>query len=891
MTYYTDTAAGNNVLSPGAQAAVAAAAMSFTMDQKNNNSRQGAQTTTSSPAYRPRRQPQQQPQLQTQQHAYPYPFLHPHTHSPSPSQQQLQQQPYTPKLSTDVPAFPPKDTHQDLANRSPTNRHYRPPQQQLRSPSPAVVSSSASSIMTVSASTLSPSQNNKNLWNDLNQSSSTTALAAAASIAKQNPSSLISNSTSPKLIRKPVPSVKHSMIHSTLRKSPQQHSSIASTSMQRFSSTSSVVPSNSIRVDDNRPPSAGARKQLPRKPPPPPRTLTNENMKTGVDVIPAALPATDKSFDYDRSNVSSFQFPMQHNSYATQSNISVPYPHSKNSSPTSSPQSAQNGFHSSSELYVPEMHKRSLSKSQKLSNFLNPKSLKDEMKSQRLFNGQLSNSTSTLPSQIQQLSMNESTSFSNDVLDQPMTAPTMYALPNSSTDYFTQRQQPEDFYSNPNVSSSKMMMNNSNASNSNIYQQATGVPSHQLVFRTTLRNSEKRGGFGRSKKSKTEFNEDKPWKNHDRGNLNIVSAEEKKRYEGVFAANKGLYINLDLRLTADFKMKAVKVGDSITSEPERTLADFVNTYSSVSERIHGIVVREIWLRSRLDQDTLKKMWSLVLDDRKRRWIKCISSGNTEWLLVDEVEEEEEEEEGEGTEDVNLVDADGVTTVDNETLQRKDGVAEDGPIFKEGFTLDQQSDNNNLDTHAKQTKINNVAPGVVSQISGPAQPEDEFEDASEYNDPDTNINGKETQENEIDDILENTDQNKDQNPAVKSEKQSELPISGLQDSQRKKSDSTTYDLLDTDRNLFDDGTLTCDEFIVGMWLVDQCLYGRKIPKIVPITVWETIGVDWTVSAYGSYPHHIHHPHVPGMSDIVGIGIKKSKKAGKTKRQVLKKVIGI
>lgn len=883
MSHYTDAAAGgggNAAQSPGSQAAMAAAAMSFSMDQRKNDSSAGA-STAATPVYRRRKQQQAQSQAQAQSQVQP---------------QGQRKQPYTPRLATDQPSFPQSEMQVDASSRSPTNRHYRqPPERKIASPQTPLPASSASSVVASSASTLSPSsQNNKSLWNDLNHSSSTTALAAAASIAKMNPSSLISNTTSPKLVRKPIPTATHSMIHSTLRKSPQQTSTA---SIPRYHSSASTTSVNTR--EDTRPQSNNGR-NLPRKPPPPSRDPTNENLNSSTDIAsthpsstttttPAAAAAANKSFDMDKmaSTSSLFQFPLQHNnSYAVQSNVSIPYPHSKNSSPNSTPQPAQNGFHSSSELYpAPELHRRSLSKSQKLTNFLTPKTLKDEIKSQRLYNHQLSNSTTTLPSQIQQLSLNEPNSFTSDLLSQPMTAPTMYASPNGSTDYFSHQQlQPEDFYSNPNMSASKVMNNNNNSS-SNIYQQATAVPSQQLVFRTTLRNGDKKGGFGRSKKSKTEFNEDKPWKNHERGNLNTVTADEKKRYEGVFAANKGLYINLDLRLTDQFKLKTVKVGDSVTSEPERTLADFVNTYSTPSERIHGLVVRDIWQRSRLDQETLKKMWSLVLDDRKRRWIKSISNGDTEWLLVEDADVDA---------DVD-VDVDDVATVNNDVSRIKEHDtardADGNPIFKEGFTLDQAVDTKN-DTPIEQPPVQ----GVIPRISITVNPEDDHEENTEYNGSDVSIKTKETQENEIDDILESPEQEDDQNSDMKSDRQVEVQTIAPQDQHRKRSDGLC-DLLDTDRNLFDDGTLTCDEFIVGMWLVDQCLYGRKIPKIVPITVWETIGVDWTVSsygAYGNYPYHFYHPHVPGIngvSDIVGMGIKKGKKGGKNRRHVFKKVIGI
>ena len=46
----------------------------------------------------------------------------------------------------------------------------------------------------------------------------------------------------------------------------------------------------------------------------------------------------------------------------------------------------------------------------------------------------------------------------------------------------------------------------------------------------------------------------------------------------------------------------------------------------------------------------------------------------------------------------------------------------------------------------------------------------------------------------------------------------------------------WDLVDFRK----DGTLNKPEFLVGMWLVDQCLYGRKLPKKVDGTVWNSLG---------------------------------------------------
>lgn len=48
--------------------------------------------------------------------------------------------------------------------------------------------------------------------------------------------------------------------------------------------------------------------------------------------------------------------------------------------------------------------------------------------------------------------------------------------------------------------------------------------------------------------------------------------------------------------------------------------------------------------------------------------------------------------------------------------------------------------------------------------------------------------------------------------------------------------------DVDLEEFDDGTLTKCEFFAGMWLIDQCLYGRKLPKHISQEVWLSVETD-------------------------------------------------
>jgi hypothetical protein len=90
----------------------------------------------------------------------------------------------------------------------------------------------------------------------------------------------------------------------------------------------------------------------------------------------------------------------------------------------------------------------------------------------------------------------------------------------------------------------------------------------------------------RKVRKKSIFNEDKPWKHH---NLAIPSEIEKKRYEGVWAANKGIHLPLFM---TESNFEENKNGDP-------------------NQEIHGFVVRGLWRRSRLADHTLEEIWKLV----------------------------------------------------------------------------------------------------------------------------------------------------------------------------------------------------------------------------------------------------------------------------------------
>jgi len=65
---------------------------------------------------------------------------------------------------------------------------------------------------------------------------------------------------------------------------------------------------------------------------------------------------------------------------------------------------------------------------------------------------------------------------------------------------------------------------------------------------------------------------------------------ERKRYEGVWAANRGLLLDYDLD---NFELDQRKDG------------------SPASDLVLNIVTRDIWERSRLPKDVLEEIWDLV----------------------------------------------------------------------------------------------------------------------------------------------------------------------------------------------------------------------------------------------------------------------------------------
>lgn len=87
-----------------------------------------------------------------------------------------------------------------------------------------------------------------------------------------------------------------------------------------------------------------------------------------------------------------------------------------------------------------------------------------------------------------------------------------------------------------------------------------------------------------------------------------VTEHERKRYEGVWAANKGLYYSF----TPEEQKLFSRAPDS---QQVRDIKD------AVSDQISNIVVRDIWSRSRLPETVLETVWDLVDHERVGRLSK------------------------------------------------------------------------------------------------------------------------------------------------------------------------------------------------------------------------------------------------------------------------------
>lgn len=155
-----------------------------------------------------------------------------------------------------------------------------------------------------------------------------------------------------------------------------------------------------------------------------------------------------------------------------------------------------------------------------------------------------------------------------------------------------------------------------------IHSPAQLVPLQPVKLKTTMRKASK-------KKERRAFNEDKPWKNQS--DLDHVSEAQRKRYEGLWVSNKGSYMDQvrtklvgvnynragrnDKKDSANDSERAAKLSSNAKVQADLSEQDMQELHGLVEveplELIHGAIVKRIWNRSRLLQETLAAVWDLV----------------------------------------------------------------------------------------------------------------------------------------------------------------------------------------------------------------------------------------------------------------------------------------
>ena len=112
-------------------------------------------------------------------------------------------------------------------------------------------------------------------------------------------------------------------------------------------------------------------------------------------------------------------------------------------------------------------------------------------------------------------------------------------------------------------------------------------------------------------KKKSKFLRKHPNKHHEGDRKrwrDAITERERKRYEGVWAANKGLHIFL-----------TPEEQTYVDKHPHSQNAEILR--ETVAEQVTAVVTRDIWSRSRLPQDVLEQVWDLVDTQANGRLVK------------------------------------------------------------------------------------------------------------------------------------------------------------------------------------------------------------------------------------------------------------------------------
>lgn len=144
------------------------------------------------------------------------------------------------------------------------------------------------------------------------------------------------------------------------------------------------------------------------------------------------------------------------------------------------------------------------------------------------------------------------------------------------------------------------------------------TPSPQKILRQTMRKppkSDEDDDPNMERATKRRFPKKHPNKHHEGDRKrwrDKVTERERKRYEAVWASNKGLFALPDVNFSPPPKGPIVPQYSG-ASAASRTQPDMSNV-------VVNIVVRDIWSRSRLGDDILEEVWDLV--DRSGKGYLC-----------------------------------------------------------------------------------------------------------------------------------------------------------------------------------------------------------------------------------------------------------------------------
>ena len=324
-----------------------------------------------------------------------------------------------------------------------------------------------------------------------------------------------------------------------------------------------------------------------------------------------------------------------------------------------------------------------------------------------------------------------------------------------------------------------------------------------LRFKTTMR-------FEKRKKS---FNEDKPWKQH-RG-ADFLSERERKRYEAVWVSNRFAYLNL-----LDWWPSMDTVNDSGTdsvgtnanaNDQVKVPSEMVSCLPSAGLGIevgNGNTKRQFQKRSLAEtaaatvfgyeeeQLLLQQQQQQQQQQSYHQMSQSQEDDKKQYTRISEIDKLEGEEDDGGDDNVVI---DNYDVFEDDDLDEEDEV--DDIMDHQGLAISSEDEPTDSTSGSK-----NGSASTSASTSGSGS--DMSSDRENF-------------------LLDLPKDGLILNVVVKDIwERSNLPNDLLRQ---------IYDLVD----LRKDGTLDRKSFIVGMWLVDQCLYGRKLPTSINQMIWDSV----------------------------------------------------